>query len=137
MKDWGDCGLCGQHWGTRSQVLRKSSRDKASSTREGGALTMPMPDEQEEGGTEKEETMLTSGFSMNWLVLSPAGTVWVEWPGRESGQRTLPVWSGQKTGLKLGVTVGSGGVILACLQCTVTQRRGRLAMLGRRGCAKA
>lgn len=36
-----------------------------------------------------------------------------------------------------GVTVGSRGVVLACLLCAVAQRRGRLVMLGRRGCAKA
>lgn len=35
------------------------------------------------------------------------------------------------------VTVGSRGVILACLLCVVAQRRGRLVILGRRGCAKA
>lgn len=78
MKDWGDCGLCGQHWGTRSQVLRKSSRDKASGTSEGEALTVPMPGEQEEEGSEKEEPGLASGFSTNWSVLSPARAVWVE-----------------------------------------------------------
>lgn len=35
------------------------------------------------------------------------------------------------------VTVGSRGVVLACLLCVVAQRRGRLVILGRRGCAKA
>lgn len=70
-------------------------------TREGEALTVPMPGEQEEGGTEKEEPRLASGFSMNW---SPVRAVWWNGQGR-SGERVgggLSQWGGQKSGLKLG-----------------------------------
>lgn len=93
--------LCGQRWGTRSQGLRKSSRDKASRATEGEALTVPIPGEQEEGGTEKEEPRLASGFSMNW---SPVKAIWWNGQGR-SGERVgrgLSQWGGQKSGLKLG-----------------------------------